>query len=73
MADLDKVLRTARTWVGDIPGVAAVEAGEEGGQPCIEVWVTGAADRHRIPEEREGIPVVVRETEPGAGSGHTPA
>lgn len=67
MGDLDHALRTARTWVGDIPGVVAVVEGEEEGAPCIEVWVTRSAARRRIPSEREGIPVVVRVTDGEAG------
>lgn len=62
MADLQRALRAAHAWVGEVPGVVAVGQGEQGGRPCVDVWVTAVADRTRIPAEQDGVPVVVRDS-----------
>jgi len=61
MPDLETVLRRRSGELASLPGVAGVAQGQEGGRPCIRVFVgTDDPDRvERIPSELEGYPVVV--------------
>jgi hypothetical protein len=59
MADIGAALAQAQTWVGTVPGVAAVGEGRsEAGQPTIDVWVTRQVE---LPAMVQGIEVRVRE------------
>lgn len=62
MADFERALAVAQSWVGSVDGVVAVGQGERDGAPCIDVWVTVEVDRDRLPDEQDGVPVVVRDS-----------
>lgn len=62
MGDFERALAVAQTWVGSVDGVVAVGQGERDGAPCIDVWVTVEVARDRLPDEQDGVPVVVRDS-----------
>lgn len=54
-------LRSARLWVGRVPGVVAVLPSAGAAVPTLEVWVEPGTPPERVPGLHRGVPVVARE------------
>ena len=54
-------LRSARRWVGRVPGVVAVLPSTRAAVPTLEVWVEPGTPPGSVPGEHRGVPVEVRE------------
>ena len=54
-------LRSARRWVGRVPGVVAVLPSTRAAAPTLEVWVEPGTPPGTVPDEHRGVPVDVRE------------
>jgi hypothetical protein len=54
-------LRSARRWVGRVPGVVAVLPSTRATVPTLEVWVEPGTPPGTVPSEHRGVPVEVRE------------
>ena len=54
-------LRSARRWVGRVPGVVSVLLSTRAAVPTLEVWVEPGTPAEALPAEHRGIPVEVRE------------
>ncbi|RAY15249.1 hypothetical protein DPM19_11085 [Actinomadura craniellae] len=60
--DVDRALAEATRWMDEISEVVSVGQGESGGEPTVDVWVTGTAGAVRLPERLHGVAVRVRES-----------
>jgi hypothetical protein len=54
-------LRSARRWVGRVPGVVAVLPSTGAAVPTLEVWVEPGTPPESVPSVHRGLPVEVRE------------
>jgi hypothetical protein len=54
-------LRSARRWVGRVPGVVGVLPSTRAAVPTLEVWVEPGTPAAAVPGEHRGVPVEVRE------------
>lgn len=58
---LSAALRSARRWVGRVPGVVGVLPSTRAAVPTLEVWVEPGTPADAVPAEHRGVPVEVRE------------
>jgi hypothetical protein len=56
-------LRSARRWVGRVPGVVAVLPSAGAAVPTLEVWVEPGTPPETVPGVHRGVPVAVREAD----------
>ena len=49
-------LRSARRWVGRVPGVVAVLPSTRAAVPTLEVWVEPGTPPGTVPDEHRGVP-----------------
>jgi hypothetical protein len=54
-------LRSARRWVGRVPGVVGVLPSSRAKVPTLEVWVEPGTPPETVPSEHRGVPVEVHE------------